>query len=178
MAKPVKLNPILNSPYAEPVSYYATNESGELDYERVVAGRRSFIPDISPVPVGQGPQKSLIGVEAVSGQYDKHLINRVRVEVGHWRRDGYPNTTRITRELLRFWFEDTERIDQRKLFFAQREVVESAIWLNEVPPIPPAPPSCLLAESELAALRTRYSWQLEQGHGVYIKSRRRCAEPG
>ena len=63
--------------------------------------------------LGQGAQKSLIDVEAVSGQYEKRLINRVRVEVGHWRRDGYPNTTRITRELLRFWFEDSERIDQR-----------------------------------------------------------------
>jgi type III restriction enzyme len=132
MAKTVALNPILNNPYIEPASYYATNESGELDYERIAPGRRPFIPDIPPVPVGQGAQKSLIDVEAVSGQYEKHLINRVRIEVEQWRRDGYPNTTRTTRELLRFWFEDSERIDQRKLFFAQREAVESAIWLNEV----------------------------------------------
>ena len=132
MAKTIALNPILNNPYLVPTSYYATNESGELDYERTVEGRRPFIPDIPPVPVSQGAQKSLIDVEAVSGQYEKHLVNRVRVEVGQWRRDGYPNTTRITRELLRFWFEDSERIDQRKLFFAQREAVESAIWLNEV----------------------------------------------
>jgi hypothetical protein len=85
MAKSVALNPILNNPYIEPASYYATNESGELDYERIAPGRRPFIPDIPPVPVGQGAQKSLIDVEAVSGQYEKHLINRVRVEVGQWR---------------------------------------------------------------------------------------------
>jgi len=104
MAKTIASNPILNNPYTEPASYYATNESGELDYERVVGnkGRRPFIPDIPPVPVGQGAQKSLIDVDAVSGQYEKHIVNRVRVEVGQWRRDGYPNTTRITRELLRF----------------------------------------------------------------------------
>ena len=51
MAKTVALNPILNNPYIEPASYYATNESGELDYERIVEGRRLFIPDIPPIPV-------------------------------------------------------------------------------------------------------------------------------
>lgn len=125
-------NPILNSPYTEPASYYATNEVGELDYETVVEGRRLFIPDIPPVPVGQGAQKSLIDVQDMSGQYESHLINRVRTEVGHWRQSLYPNTTRITNELLMFWFENPERIDQEKLFFAQREAVETAIWLNEV----------------------------------------------
>ncbi len=43
-------NPILNNPYEEPVAHYATNLDGELDYERVVSGRRVFTPDIQSVP--------------------------------------------------------------------------------------------------------------------------------
>jgi type III restriction enzyme len=124
--------PILNGPYDEPTSHYATNEAGELDYENVVDGRRPFIPDIPPVPVGQGPQKSLLDSESLSEQYMSHLINITRREVGAWRNAGYPDTTRITRELLRFWFENPERADFQKLFFAQREAVETAVWLNEV----------------------------------------------
>ena len=125
-------NPILNNPYSEPALYYSTNDAGELDYQSVVEGRRPFVPDIPPVPVKQGPQKSLIGLEASAQAFQSHLINRLRVEVGSWRRAGYPETTRTTRELLTFWFENAERIDQHKLFFAQREAVETAVWLNEV----------------------------------------------
>jgi hypothetical protein len=56
----------------------------------------------------------------------------LRKEVGTWREEKYPNTNRITRELLHFWFLNDERSDNLKLFFAQREAVETAIFLNEV----------------------------------------------
>jgi hypothetical protein len=42
-------NPILNSPYEEPLYHYSTvatgNEKGSLDYTRIVKGRRIFVPD-------------------------------------------------------------------------------------------------------------------------------------
>jgi type III restriction enzyme len=66
--------------------------------------------------------------------YGEHLINLCRKEVGLWRRELYTNTTRVTRELLLFWFDNPERHAVKKLFFAQREAIETAIWINEVAP--------------------------------------------
>ena len=56
----------------------------------------------------------------------------MRREVGLWRTAGYPEATRVTRELLAYWFPDHDDSPVKKLFFAQREAVETAIWLNEV----------------------------------------------
>jgi type III restriction enzyme len=39
--------------------------------------------------------------------------------------------TRVTRELLNFWFNNKERQNYQKLFFCQREAVETAVYLNE-----------------------------------------------
>lgn len=61
-----------------------------------------------------------------------HIINLCRKEISKWRDENYPSTTRVTAELLRFWFRDPERVSVKKLFFAQKEAVETAIWLNEV----------------------------------------------
>lgn len=126
-------NPILNNPYAEPGRHYATNVAGELDYARPVSGRRLFTPEVQSIPVQQGKQGDIFGFnEVASAQYGTHLVNLLRREVGQWRADRYPNTTRITRELLQFWFLNEERDWTQTLFFAQREAVETAIWLNEV----------------------------------------------
>jgi type III restriction enzyme len=125
-------NPILNNPYEEPDRHYATNQAGELDYEDVRPGRRIFSPDILSIPLPQGPQADLYEINDLTGQYGNHLVNLVRKEVGSWRSIGWPGTTRVTRELLTFWFANPERADMHQLFFAQREAIETAIWLNEV----------------------------------------------
>lgn len=125
-------NPILNSPYDEPKLHYNTNEKGELDYEDIREGRRLFVPDVSAMPTKQGPQKGLFEVNDLEGDYLTHLINLIRNEVGIWRNENYPNTTRVTKELLTFWFRNSERHAIKKLFFAQQESIETAIWLNEV----------------------------------------------
>jgi len=57
----------------------------------------------------------------------------LRERVGAWRREGYPGvTSRVTRDLLLHWFESPDRPAWQRLFYAQREAVETAIWLNEV----------------------------------------------
>ena len=48
-------------------------------------------------------------------------------EVKTWRDAEYPNTTRVTRELLHFWFTNDERDFTQWLFFAQQEAIETAI---------------------------------------------------
>jgi type III restriction enzyme len=84
------------------------------------------------MPSRQGPQASVFEVNDFAAEYGIHLINLCRKEIGKWREEKYPNTTRVTKELLLFWFENPERHATKQLFFAQREAVETAIWLNEV----------------------------------------------
>ena len=129
---PSEQNPILNSPYEEPESHYATAPDGSLNYEDVRKGRRVFTPDISAIPVRQGQQTSLLEINDIAYGTKDMLVNVLRDEVKKWRVEKYPATTRVTKELLDFWFDNPERPAHRKLFFAQREAVETAIWLNEI----------------------------------------------
>ncbi len=131
-------NPILNSPYVEPLLHYATvatgPEKGALDYKKPVKGRRVFNPDSEgAIPTRQtSPQGQMFDVNDFAEQYGTHIINLCRKEVGQWRAAKYSNTTRITKELMTFWFDNPERHAVKKLFFAQQEAVETAVWLNEV----------------------------------------------
>jgi len=125
-------NPILNSPYDEPKLHYATDADGSLNYSDIREGRRIFAPDMQAMPSRQGPQGSIFEVNDFAAEYGTHIINLCRKEIGKWREEKYPNTTRVTKELLLFWFENPERHATKQLFFAQREAVETAIWVNEV----------------------------------------------
>jgi len=125
-------NPILNSPYDEPLLHYATDPDGSLNYSDIRQGRRIFTPDINVMPSRQGTQSSIFEINDFAAGYDEHLINRCRKKIGKWRIEKYPNTTRVTKELLTFWFDNPERHSVKKLFFAQREAIETAICLNEV----------------------------------------------
>jgi type III restriction enzyme len=124
-------NPILNNPYAEPLLHYATDADGALNYNDIRKGRRQFSPEFTAIPVRQGPQQGMFDVNDYS-EYGTHVINLCRKEIGKWRNENYPNTTRVTKELLNFWFNNPERIVTKKLFFAQQEAVETAVWLNEI----------------------------------------------
>jgi type III restriction enzyme len=125
-------NPILNSPYDQPKYHYHTNTNGELDYEQIQEGRRIFVPSINAIPTRQGNQKEIFEVNDLAADYGTHVVNLIRKEVSRWRNDSYTNTTRVTKELLNFWFNNPERHAIKKLFFAQREAIETAIWINEV----------------------------------------------
>jgi type III restriction enzyme len=125
-------NPILNSPYLKPSLHYATDQDGSLNYSDIRKGRRIFTTDIQVIPTRQGPQKEMFEINDFEEEYQDHLINLCRKEVGKWRVDHYPGTTRVSKELLNFWFNNPERHPHLKLFFAQQEAVETAVWLNEV----------------------------------------------
>ena len=125
-------NPILNNPYEEPELHYATNRKGELDYQDIRDGRRVFAPDINVIPARQDGQKELWEINEYAPQYETHLVNLLRQQVKAWRSEGYPHVTRVTKELLTYWFLNPERVGKQKLFFAQREAIETAIYLNEV----------------------------------------------
>lgn len=108
---------------------------GTLDYTQIVKGRRPYDPFVNtPIPVKQGAQGALLDQTHFTEPAENHLINLLRREVKAWRESQYtsPAPTRVTRELLLFWFDNPERHDTKKLFFAQREAVETTIWLNEI----------------------------------------------
>ena len=96
-------NPILNNPYEEPNWHYSTNLEGELDYTRPVKGLRIFTPEVQTIPVRQGSQGELMELNDLAArEHSQHPVNLLRREVGIWRDAKYPQTTRITRELLQF----------------------------------------------------------------------------
>lgn len=125
-------NPILNSPYKEPLLHYDTDSEGSLDYASICNGRRIFKADAAVMPTKQTGQKEVFGWNEDVEEFNTHIINLCRKEIEIWRKADYPNTTRVTKELLTFWFNNRERLVTKKLFFAQQEAVETAIWINEV----------------------------------------------
>lgn len=124
----VEFNPILNNPYDEPSRHYETCADGTLNYTKINPGRRLYDPSVSPIPTKKGDQQYIdLGT---SQSAEKHSINEIRKEVKAWRDSAYPHTTRITKELLNHWFNNPFR--SRRLFFAQREAIETSIWINEI----------------------------------------------
>lgn len=67
------------------------------------------------------------------------LVARVRDEVFRWRSHGYTGASRTSVALLRWWF-DTDHLMENadgsysafRYYFAQREAVETVVWLYEV----------------------------------------------
>ncbi len=123
-------SPILNNPYEEPRWHYSADLEGNLDYNKVLEGRRQYSASIGIAP--NKPQNGLFTHDDIEeADPNATFINSVREEVKRWREAGYPHVTRITRELLNYWFCNPERQNFQKLFFCQREAVETAIYLNE-----------------------------------------------
>lgn len=128
-----ELNPILNNPYEEPTKHYATRSDGKIDYTEVVNERRIFVPDQNTViPSRTGSQKDVFEINDFAEEYEAHIVNRLRIQIREWRKNGYPHVTRVTRDLLQHWFLQYEEEPLKNLFFCQREALETAIWLNEV----------------------------------------------
>ena len=125
-------NPVLNNPYEEPHYYYDTDMNGNIDYATVINGRRPFGYDVNIVPKKRGDQTIFSQEDFISVDPNAEFINGIRKEVKAWREDGYPKASRITKELLDFWFNNKERRANLRLFFCQREAVETAVWLNEI----------------------------------------------
>jgi type III restriction enzyme len=60
---------------------------------------------------------------------DLPLINALRDDVRRWREAGYRGASHVTRDLLQYWARSDRH---RRLFFCQREAVETIIYLAEL----------------------------------------------
>lgn len=111
--------PTLAAPGNEPERHWKLKEgraTGELQQ-----GRRSA----EEVHQGLSSQGNLLTGAT-------HPIDILRDELRDWRKAGYPGGTSTTRRLLGHWREQGLHGDQRPLFFAQREAVETIAYLTDV----------------------------------------------
>jgi type III restriction enzyme len=67
------------------------------------------------------------------------LVAKIREEVQTWREKGYVGASETSKALLQWWFETDQFLDQAdglqsqfRYYFAQREAVETVIWLYDV----------------------------------------------
>lgn len=97
----------------------------------------------SPYAILQPDQRWFPAAEDLrSTAYEKllpPLVAKIREEVSIWRAAGYPGTSATSKALLKWWFETKHLIEQVggslspfEYYFAQREAVETVIWLHDV----------------------------------------------
>lgn len=123
-------NPILNSPYDEPARHWRFDEEGITSTIQESRRRSAYFMPIAR-PKKKGTQKDFETEWTLDRIKETTEVNRIRDRVNAWRTGGYVSVTSMTRRLLDHW-NDPERL--RKLFFCQREAVETAIYIAEVAP--------------------------------------------
>ena len=117
--------PILCNPYEEPDAHWVYDtDTGEATQRQ---GRRE---------AGYWYKTQRTGTEQLQMRFiqeeqrdDLPLVNALRNDVRRWRASNYRNATKVTRELLRHW---TREDKERRLFFCQREAVETIIYIAEI----------------------------------------------
>ena len=115
--------PILCSPYKEPDQHWKYDTV--TGAARKEPGRRPASYWYKTERTGSA-QMSLLAQEQ---QDDLPLPNLLRDDVRRWREANYRGATLATRELLRHWAREDR---ERRLFFGQREAVETIIYLAEM----------------------------------------------
>ncbi|EHK54476.1 BPTD_3080 family restriction endonuclease [Allomesorhizobium alhagi] len=128
-------NPIISSPFDPPLFHYELDEEGQPTGVKL-PGRRESI-QVVPVPAARrrGPKQAELALFDQDGAKvtSNALINEIRKHVNQWRAlpPSQWGVTPETQRLLLHWGEPSRA---RRLFFCQREAVETLIYLTEVAP--------------------------------------------
>jgi type III restriction enzyme len=154
-------DPILNSPFEEPKSYWQIEE-GKKPVE--MPGRR-------PAMYFYRPPGTTAGGNGIGTAIELKMVNRIRNRLDEWRKlalKGEGGVTRTTMELLNYWRREGREM---RLFFAQLEAAETIIFLNEarsdflqgidVPPDEPTPQQ----QAEGAMAFNRFATKMATGTG-------------
>lgn len=113
-------HPILNSPYEKPAKHWYLEEGRE---PQLRDGRRMALYYYRAAKAAAESD-----AEDVGTAIELKLVTRIRERLDRWRAEGWPGTTRTTRELLEYW---TREGRKHRLFFAQIEAAETVILLTE-----------------------------------------------
>ncbi|MXZ29977.1 MAG: hypothetical protein F4Z22_03915, partial [Acidimicrobiia bacterium] len=120
------VDPVLCDPFRAPDRHWALDEQGRARSDTApLAGRRAPLRITVPHDAKAAPQLSL----ALADRAVNKPVMDIREAVGAWRADGYQGVTATTRRLLQHWADDEAM--RLRPFFAQREAVETFIWLRE-----------------------------------------------
>lgn len=115
--------PILCSPYEKPDMHWLYDtKTGEPKKQ---SGRRDAGYWYKTDKVGGAQSKLFVEEE----RDDLELVNALRRDVERWRESGYRGASSVTKDLLAHW---SSRDRGRRLFFCQREAVETIIYLAEI----------------------------------------------
>ncbi len=118
--------PILCNPFAEPTEHWMYDtQTGEATK---TPGRRPASYWFKTQRTGSA-QATLPGFLAEEERDDLPLVNALRQDVKRWRDTKYDGATAVTKQLLAHWSRDDR---PRRLFFCQREAVETVIYLTEI----------------------------------------------
>ncbi len=118
--------PILCNPYDEPTEHWLYDTmTGEAQR---MSGRRPAGYFYRPER-GERAGSMQLRMFAEEEWDDLPLVNVLREDVRHWRQHGYPGATAVTKQLLAYWAREDR---PRRLFFCQREAVETIIYLTEI----------------------------------------------
>ena len=118
-------NPILCNPYKEPDAHWVYDTlTGEAIRH---PGRREAGYWYRTQRTGS-EQRQMRFIQEEERD-DLPLVNALRSDVKRWRESNYRNATHVTRDLLNHWARDDL---ERRLFFCQREAVETLIYIAEI----------------------------------------------
>jgi len=129
MAQVVIENPVINSPYEEPVRHFWFDDDGITNQ---IIEKRRISSYFVPIPQAR---KRKSGQLVLDTEWTKdrlkpnHEINSIRERISIWRLGNYSGVTSVTRRLLEYW---TDPNRDNKLFFCQIEALETAIYIREV----------------------------------------------
>lgn len=121
-------SPIICKPYDEP------NDHWTYDRDTGAAGHAGFRRPAAywykTQKVGTAQQQLFLDED----QDPLELVNRLRDDVRRWREADYRGATSVTKDLLHHWSRETGTAKGgfRRLFFCQREAVETIIYLSEI----------------------------------------------
>ncbi len=121
-------NPVINSPFGEPIRHFRFTDEG-ITNEIIEARRVSqyFVPIARPKK--KGAKQLQFDTEWTQDRIEENkLVNQIRARVRIWREGGYVGITPTTAGLLAYW---TDPSRERKLFFCQIEALETAIYITE-----------------------------------------------
>ena len=123
-------DPVLCDPYREPDLHWRLDERGRALPGSPLTGRRPslvarFVPDDAKADPAGLQQEWDLGVAE-----HNRTVEEIRRKVGWWRGENYPGVTGVTRKLLFHWADEGQCL--MPPFFAQREAIETLIWLREV----------------------------------------------
>ena len=130
----LELQPILHPPAMEPDRHWKT-EAGKT--HNVIVNRRRLASE--PIPTGKASTEIQSSLDFPTHDGDvcnegQGILECLRGLLRAWREDGYPGTTTATRKFLTHLAAGVERESKFNLFFAQREALETVVYLTECSP--------------------------------------------